>query len=50
MRTFVVLAKRTLRGVSWARHLASKQLAGGRTLRALDHVGETLARAFESSR
>ena len=48
MRTFVVLAKRTLRGVSWARHLASKQLAGGRTLRALDHVGETLARAFES--
>jgi epoxyqueuosine reductase len=47
MRTFVVLAKRTLRGVTWARHLPSKQLAGGRNLRALDHIGEAMARAFE---
>jgi epoxyqueuosine reductase QueG len=49
MRTFVVLAKRTLRGVTWARHLPSKQLAGGRNLRVLDHASEALARAFESA-
>jgi hypothetical protein len=31
MKTFIVVAKRTLRGVTWARHLPSKQLAGGAT-------------------
>jgi ferredoxin len=49
MKTLIVLAKRTLRGVSWARHLPSKQLAGGRNLRVLDHAGETLARALEQA-
>jgi epoxyqueuosine reductase QueG len=49
MKTFVVLAKRTLRGVSWARHLPSKQLAGGRSLRALDHASDTLTRALEKA-
>ena len=48
MRTFVVLAKRTLRGVTWARHLPSKQLAGGRALRALDHAAESLVRELEA--
>jgi epoxyqueuosine reductase QueG len=47
MKTFVVMAKRTLRGVSWARHLPSKQLAGGRNLRVLDLATETLARELE---
>jgi ferredoxin len=49
MKTFVVLAKRTLRGVVWARHLPSKQLAGGRNLRVLDLATETLARALEEA-
>ena len=49
MKTFVVMAKRTLRGVSWARHLPSKQLAGGRNLRVLDLAAETLARALEEA-
>jgi ferredoxin len=49
MKTFVVLAKRTLRGVTWARHLPSKQLAGGRNLRVLDLATETLARALEEA-
>ena len=49
MKTFVVVAKRTLRGVSWARHLPSKQLAGGRNLRVLDLAGETLVRALEEA-
>jgi ferredoxin len=47
MSTLLVIAKRTLRGVTWARHLPSKQLAGGRSLRALDHVAESIARALE---
>jgi epoxyqueuosine reductase QueG len=49
MKTFVVVAKRTLRGVSWSRHLPSKQLAGGRNLRVLDLAAETLARALEEA-
>ena len=36
MVTLVVLGKRTLRGVSWSKHLPSKQLAGGRVVRALE--------------
>ena len=47
MKTFVVMAKRTLRGVTWARHLPSKQLAGGRNLRVLDLATDTLVRALE---
>jgi len=39
-RTLIVLGKRTLRGVLWARHLPSKQLAGGRLT---DHLREALA-------
>ena len=42
-RTLIVLGKRTLRGVLWARHLPSKQLAGGRTLRALEFAAERIA-------
>ena len=42
-RTVIVLGKRTLRGVLWAKHLASKQLAGGRTLRALEFAAERIA-------
>ena len=49
MKTFVVMAKRTLRGVSWARHLPTKQLAGGRNLRLLDLATETLVRELERS-
>ena len=42
-RTLIVLGKRTLRGVLWAKHLPSKQLAGGRTLRALEFAAERIA-------
>jgi len=42
MSTFVVFAKRILRGVVWSRHLPSKQLAGGRSLRELDRIGGRL--------
>jgi epoxyqueuosine reductase QueG len=48
MKTMVVFAKRTLRGVVRARHLQTKQLAGGRTLRALDHMGGRLASYLEA--
>ena len=47
MRTFVVFAKRTLRGISWSRHLQSKQIAGGHTMRALDHIGSRLCHLLE---
>jgi epoxyqueuosine reductase QueG len=47
MKTMVVFAKRTLRGVIKARHLQTKQLAGGRTMRALDHMGGRLASWIE---
>jgi ferredoxin len=42
MNTFVVFAKRILRGVVWSRHLPTKQLAGGRVLRELDRIGGRL--------
>lgn len=47
MATLVVLAKRTLRGVLWSKHLPSKQLAGGRTLRELDRIAERVALTLE---
>ena len=46
-KTFIVFAKKTLRGVTMARHLPSKQLAGGRNLRILDHAAESVARWLE---
>ena len=49
-RTLIVLGKRTLRGVLWAKHLPSKQLAGGRTLRALEFAAERIAFDLERRR
>ncbi len=49
MHTLVVFGKRTLLGVGWSRHLPSKQLAGGRALRFLDHAAETLVRRLEDA-
>jgi len=46
-RTLLVLGKRTLRGVLWAKHLPSKQLAGGRTLRTLEFAAERIALDLE---
>lgn len=48
LNTFVVFAKRSLLGVAWSRHLPSKQLAGGRTLRVLDHVASRVAYFLEA--
>jgi len=46
-RTLIVLAKRTLHGITWSRHLPTKQLAGGRNLRALDRMTAGLAYRLE---
>jgi ferredoxin len=48
MNTLVVFAKRSLIGVAWSRHAPSKQLAGGRTLRVLDHIASRLAYSLEA--
>jgi epoxyqueuosine reductase len=45
--TLIVLAKRTLHGIVWSRHLPNKQLAGGRNLRALDRLTTGLAYRLE---
>ncbi len=45
--TLIVLAKRTLHGIAWSRHLPTKQLAGGRNLRALDRMTVGLAYQLE---
>lgn len=47
MSTFIVLGKRILLGVIASRHLASKQLAGGRSLRALELAAERTALSLE---
>jgi epoxyqueuosine reductase QueG len=45
--TLIVLAKRTLHGIVWSRHLPSKQLAGGRNLRVLDRLTTGIAYRLE---
>ena len=47
MQTFIVFGKKMLTGVAWARHLPSKQLAGGRSLRLLDLVADDMCRWLE---
>ena len=45
--TVIIFAKRILKGISWSRHLANKQIAGGRNVRFLEKIAIKLSTFLE---
>ncbi|NUQ35251.1 MAG: hypothetical protein HUU29_09955 [Planctomycetaceae bacterium] len=46
-RSLIVFGKRILKGVSWARHIVTKQIAGGHYLRILEKIAMKVAYRLE---